>query len=41
MSMLDAFYVLLFLIVAFITARVAMWVVMDRLSRFKERRRRR
>jgi hypothetical protein len=39
--MLDALYVLLFLIVAFITARVAMWVVMDQLSRFKERRRRR
>jgi hypothetical protein len=38
---LDALYVLLFLIVAFITARVAMWVVMDRLSRLKERRRRR
>lgn len=39
--MLDVLYVLLFLAVAFITARVAMWVVMDRLSRFKERRRRR
>jgi hypothetical protein len=39
--MLDALYVLLFLIVAFVAARVAMWVVIDRLSRFKERRRRR
>jgi len=38
--MIDALYVLLFLVAAFVAARIAMWVVIGRWSRFKERRRR-
>jgi hypothetical protein len=38
--MVDALIVLLFLIAAFVTFRIAMLVMLDRWSRFKERRRR-
>jgi len=39
--MTDALYILLFLVAAFIAARIAMLVVIDRWSRLKERRRKR